>query len=99
MTPWIRVRQAPLSMGFPKQEYWSGMPFPFPGIFLTQGSNPELLHCRRILNRLSHQGSPGIPWDGTERGWGQSQYGAGLRLETGPDQERQGLAWWPEAKP
>ena len=28
------------------------------GIFLTQGSNPGLLHCRQILYRLSHQGSP-----------------------------------------
>ena len=30
------------------------------GIFLTQGSNPGLLHCRRILYHLSHQGSPRI---------------------------------------
>ena len=28
------------------------------GIFLTQGSNPGLLHCPRILYRLSHEGSP-----------------------------------------
>ena len=28
------------------------------GIFLTQGSNPGLLHCRQILYHLSHQGSP-----------------------------------------
>ena len=28
------------------------------GIFPTQGSNPGLLHCRRILNLLRHQGSP-----------------------------------------
>ena len=28
------------------------------GIFLTQGSNPGLLHCRQILYCLSHQGSP-----------------------------------------
>ena len=28
------------------------------GIFPTQGSNPSLLHCRQILCRLSHQGSP-----------------------------------------
>ena len=28
------------------------------GIFLTQGSNPGLLHCRQILYQLSHQGSP-----------------------------------------
>ena len=30
------------------------------GIFLTQGSNLGLLHCRQILYRLSHQGSPGL---------------------------------------
>ena len=29
------------------------------GIFLTQGSNPGLLHCRQMLYPLSHQGSPG----------------------------------------
>ena len=31
--------QAPLSMGFPRQEYWSGLPWLLQGIFLTQGSN------------------------------------------------------------
>ena len=30
-TPWTVARQAPLSMGFPRQEYWSGLPFPPPG--------------------------------------------------------------------
>ena len=30
-TPWTVARQAPLSMGFPRQEYWSGLPFPTPG--------------------------------------------------------------------
>ena len=30
-TPWTVAYQAPLSMGFPRQEYWSGLPFPFPG--------------------------------------------------------------------
>ena len=35
--------------------------FPFSrGIFLTQGSNPDLPHCRRILYQLSHKGSPRI---------------------------------------
>ena len=28
--PWTIALQAPLSMGFPRQEYWSGLPFPFP---------------------------------------------------------------------
>ena len=58
--------QAPLSMGFPRQEYQHGLPFPsfrkstFPlqGIFLTQGLNLHLLHCRCILYLLSFQGSP-----------------------------------------
>ena len=39
-------------MGFSRQEYWSGLPFPSPGIFQTQGLNPGLLHCR--LTRLTH---------------------------------------------
>ena len=41
--------QAPLSMKFSRQEYCSGLPFPFPGVFPNQGSNPDLLHCRQIL--------------------------------------------------
>ena len=31
VTPWTVARQAPLSMGFPRQEYWSGLLFPPPG--------------------------------------------------------------------
>ena len=50
--------QPPLSMGFTRQEYWSGLPFPPPGVFLTQGSNLGLPPCRQIPYRLSHQGSP-----------------------------------------
>ena len=30
-TLWTVALQAPLSTGFPRQEYWSGLPFPFPG--------------------------------------------------------------------
>ena len=37
------ARQAPLSMGFSRQEHWNGLPFPSPGIFLIQGSNLGLL--------------------------------------------------------
>ena len=45
-TPWIVACQAPLSLGFTRQEYWSGLPFPSPGIFSTQGSNLSILYCR-----------------------------------------------------
>ena len=31
VTPWTSAHQAPLSMGFPMQEYWSGLLFPPPG--------------------------------------------------------------------
>ena len=111
-TPWTAAYQAHPSMGFSRQEYWSGVPVPspyftvtlpqlcisvqfscsvmsdslqphrlqptrflhpwdFPGkntgvgchfllqeIFLTQGLNPGLPHCRQTLYHLSHQGSP-----------------------------------------
>ena len=43
------AHQAPLSMEFPRQEYWSGLPFPSSGIFPTQGLNSGPLHCRRSL--------------------------------------------------
>ena len=38
--PWTVARQAPLSMGFSKQEYWSGLPFPFPGDLPNPGIKP-----------------------------------------------------------
>ena len=31
VTPWTAAHQSPLSMGFSRQEYWSGLPFPSPG--------------------------------------------------------------------
>ena len=60
--------------GFSRQEYWSGLPCPPPGVFQTQRYNPGLLqglfptqrsnpglpHCRWIIYHLSHQGSPRI---------------------------------------
>ena len=49
VTPWIVAHQAPLSMGFSRQEYWGGLPFPSPGDFPTQGLNPGLPHCRQTL--------------------------------------------------
>ena len=53
-TPWTVTHQAPLSTEFSRQKYYSGLPCSSPGIFLTQGSNAGLLHCRQILHHLSH---------------------------------------------
>ena len=39
-TPWTVAHQASLSLGFPRQEYWSELPFVLQGIFPIQGSKP-----------------------------------------------------------
>ena len=41
---WNSACQGPLSMGFPRQEYWSGLPFSFPEDLLNPGLNLGLLH-------------------------------------------------------
>ena len=38
--PWTVAHQAPLSMGFSRQEYWSGSPFPSPGDLPNPGIKP-----------------------------------------------------------
>ena len=48
-TPYAIACQTPLSMGLSRQEYWSGLPFSSLGDLPDPGSNPHLLHCRRIL--------------------------------------------------
>ena len=40
MTPWTVAPQAPLSMGFPRQESWSGLPFPPQGDLPNPGMKP-----------------------------------------------------------
>ena len=39
--PWSIVHQAPLSVGFSRQEYWSGLPFPSPGVLPNPGIEPR----------------------------------------------------------
>ena len=40
-TPWTAASQAPLSMGFSRQQYWSGLPFPSPGDLPDSGIEPR----------------------------------------------------------
>ena len=68
-TPWTAARQAPLSLGFPRPEYWSGLPrpspgdLPYPGIKPTSPSVPEL---KANSLPLSHQEAhlTTKPWKG-----------------------------------
>ena len=57
---WTVAQQAPLSMEFSRQEYWSGLPCPSTGNFPKQGIEPRSLQCRWILYYPSHQRSPVI---------------------------------------
>ena len=49
-TPWAIASQAPLPMGFPRQEYWSGLPFTSPGDLPHTGIKPKqtLFRYRQI---------------------------------------------------
>ena len=62
--PWTVACQNPSSMGFSRQEYWSGLPFPSPGDLPDPGIEPmfpaSLLQDSLLL---SHQGSPIYPTD------------------------------------
>ena len=50
--------QAPPSMGFSRQEYWSGLPFPSPGNLPDPGMKTRSPACRQTLYQLSYQRSP-----------------------------------------
>ena len=69
--------QTPLFMGFPRQEYWNGLPCPSPGNLPNPGIEPES-SASPVLQvdslPLSHRGSPNRQHTGTQRngteGWG-----------------------------
>ena len=50
--PWTIVHQAPLSMEFPRQEYWSGLPFPTPVVLPDSGIKPASLVSPVLAGRF-----------------------------------------------
>ena len=52
---WTVAHQAPLSMGFSRQEYWSGLPFPSPGDLPNPGIKPTSPALQVDSLLLSHQ--------------------------------------------
>ena len=60
MTPWTEDRQAPLSMGFSRQEYWSGLPFPSPGDLSDPGTEPVSPALQADTLRSEPPGKPHI---------------------------------------
>ena len=67
-TPWTVTHQAPLSVGFPRQEYWGGLPFPTPGDIPDPGIEPVF---PALAGRFFTTESPGKP----ERALGTLQMG------------------------
>ena len=64
-TPWTAAYQAPPSMGFSRQEYWSGVPLPSPWGFLGSANGKEpACQCRRLGDRGSIPGSGRSLWRG-----------------------------------
>ena len=49
---WAVARQAPLSMGLTKQEYWSGLPFPTPGDLPDPGIKPASPASPKLADRV-----------------------------------------------
>ena len=66
MTPWTEARQAPLSLGFSRREYWNGLPFPSPGDLPDPGFEPESPVWQRDSLPLSQLGSPESNIDGNK---------------------------------
>ena len=85
VTPWTVAHQAPLCMGFFRQECGGGL------IFLTQGSNPRLLPCRRILYPLSHLGL--LPVTQTSL-WEREAFHRGINLKWQGPQFPEGPRAW-----
>ena len=63
VTLWTAACQAPLSMGFPRQEYWGGLPFPSPGDLPHPGIEPwsSTGQADPLPTELSEKPSPILP--------------------------------------
>ena len=59
-TPWTVTCQAPCSMGFPRQKYWSTLPFPTPGDLPNVGIEPVSSALAGRLFTISPPGKPGL---------------------------------------
>ena len=59
VTPWTVPHQAPPSMGFFRQKYWSGLPFPSPGDFPDPGIEPRSPTFQAVSLTSEPPGKPG----------------------------------------
>ena len=62
VTPWTVARHDPLSLGFSRQEYWSGLPRPPPRDLLDPGIEPECLTSPVLASRFFTTSTEGFSW-------------------------------------
>ena len=72
VTPWTAAHQAPPSMGFSRQEYWSGVPLPSPElplwvVFCRQGVQSFYMHCLTLFFHIKPGSSYLMLWGGEPR--------------------------------
>ena len=75
-TPWTMVHQAPLSMEFSRQNYWSGLPCPSPGDLPNPGIELTSLTSPALAGRFF---TTSTTWEVYQRGkgWGRDKLGVG----------------------
>ena len=96
LAPWTVDCQAPLSMGLPRQEYWSGLPFPPPGGLPDPGTEPaspappalagdslppcHLEALRDCSKAVLHYCAQSQLWPGSSHGSDKSEKGDGMEM-------------------
>ena len=87
VTPWTAAYQAPLSMGFPRQEYWSGVPLPSPRYGYAAAAAQLLQLCPTLCDPIdsSPPGSPSL-------GFSRQEHWSGLPFPS-PVQESEKWKW------
>ena len=80
VTPWTVAQQAPLSMGFSRQEYWGGLPFPSPGDLPNPGIEPTSLTSPALAGRFFMTSAP---WEAPWTGWAAVKWALEPSSESG----------------
>ena len=95
VVPWTIARQAPLSTGFPRQKYWSGLPFPSPGDLLDSGIKLTSLVPPALAGRFFTSWATGEAFNYESTSWETSVLGKPELLVTLPGRTQNDFRWPP----
>ena len=92
MSPWTVAHHAPLSVGFSRHEYWSGLPFPFPGDLPEPGIKATPLMSPALAGSSLLLAPPGKSLKATQ--WSKEK-----AAKVNDTTVAQGKQLWPKGKP